>query len=474
MSVQPTRACVSPDPRVLVIDDYDFTLTVRRGHVVVRSGGNDRVISRLEAAKTRNGIARIIILAHVGTVSMEVIRWAAALDIAIFQVSRDGTIGFISPGASSSDARIIRQQVLAQPGMPGEHLGLELTRKLLTAKLQGQRDIIRDLFRTDTTAIERQISAVTAAGDLRGMLAAEGNAAMPYWKTWQDHVFVPWDVEAMRYIPGHWSRFGGRAGINTVANGYSNTSNRNAVDFTSACLNYAYKICETEAMYACHILGLHPGIGIGHGTHDGKPGMALDIIEPLRPIADRVVLSYLDYGSGIPLGDDGKPAYISKECAYELDNGTCRLFPPMTTRLATAVSMAVAGEAMRYAEQAVKAIAPGTNAMLNAPKDVRLRNRPVTAGKLSPDITPADLIPGHVREYVSALLPVRVTSGVPVDTWTVLAGIIAHDVYGASWQSVEVLGIDSRTCRARLAQWEETGVWPKIRAEITRPGVSQG
>ena len=287
------RARVSPDPRVLVVDDYDFTLTVRRGHVVVRSGSGERKISRLDAAKTRNGIARIIILSHVGSISVEVMRWAQALDVAIFQVSRDGSIGFVSPGASSSDGRIIRQQVLAQAGMPNERIGLDLTRTLLTAKLRGQRDIMHELFRSDTSDIDRQLTALQTAKDLPSMLAAEGNAAMPYWKTWQDQVFVPWELEALRYIPGHWSRFGGRAGVDTVANGYSNTSNRNAVDFTGACLNYAYKICETEAMYACHILGLHPGLGIGHGTHDGKPGMALDIIEPLltdrRP--HRVVLS---------------------------------------------------------------------------------------------------------------------------------------------------------------------------------------
>src|ERR1700761_2896598 len=99
---------MTPDSRTVIIDGYNFSLTVRRGHVVVREGKEERIISRVQSAKTTAGIARIIILSHVGYISMEVIRWAASLDVAIFQVSRDGTIGFCSPGLIRSDARLFK------------------------------------------------------------------------------------------------------------------------------------------------------------------------------------------------------------------------------------------------------------------------------------------------------------------------------------------------------------------------------
>lgn len=470
----PVRARVSPDHRVVVIDqDYDFNLCVRRGHVVVKSGGHERVISRMDAAKVRDGVARIIILSHVGTVSVEVMRWAQALDIPVTQISRDGSIGFCSPGSLSSDGRIIRHQVLAGEGMPYEHRGQVLTRELLLAKMRGQHDIVTGMFGIEDLGYERWLENIRSADTTRGMLAAEGNTAAAYWRLWKDRVFVPWELDALRYIPAHWSRFNGRATVATVANGYSNTSNRCATDFLNACLNYGYKVAETEAMYACHILGLHPGIGVQHGTHDGKPGMALDILEPLRPIVDRTVLSYLDYGRGIPFDDTGKPAYISKDCAYELTDGTCRLFPPMTTRLATAVSMAVAPDAMRFAELAVRTLAPGVNTGMKAPRDARLRKRPGVPGVLAPGITTPDLVPDAIWDAVAPYIPLRHASGITVDERTVLAGIVAHDLYGASWPSVEVLGIDARTCQSRLAFWEKSGVWPKIRGEITRPGISQ-
>ena len=217
---------------------------------------------------------------------------------------------------------------------------------------------------------------------------------------------------------------------------------------------------------------LHPGIGIAHGTHDGAPGMALDLLEPLRPIVDRTVLSYLDHGNGMPFDDTGKPAYMHRECAYEFTDGTCHLSAPMTTQLATVVSMAVAPDAMRYAELAVKTLAPGINTSLKASRDARLSKRPTHSGVLAPDITTTDLIPDAVWDAVSRYVPIRQTSGVPVDERTVLAGVVAVQVYGASWSSVRALGIHEVTCKSRLALWEETGVSAKIRSEITRPGIS--
>lgn len=62
-----TRALMNPDPRTVIIDGYDFALTVRRGHVVVKQGNRERVLSRIDAAKTSDGIARIIILSHPDT-----------------------------------------------------------------------------------------------------------------------------------------------------------------------------------------------------------------------------------------------------------------------------------------------------------------------------------------------------------------------------------------------------------------------
>jgi CRISP-associated protein Cas1 len=468
------RARVTSDPRVVVIDDYAFTLCVRRGHVVVKSSNGERVISRMDAAKTRDGIARIIILSHVGTVSMEVLRWASALGVCIYQVSRDGAIGFCTPGLVTADARMYKQQVLAQPRMPNEATGLGIVRELLTAKIAGQLEVLR-MMGQDSARIAECITMMAGCKDIRSMLAVEGNAAIAYWKAWERSVFVPWEPAAMKYIPVHWNKFNGRAGVITRGNGYADSSNRNARDFVNACLGYAYKVCETEAMYACYATGLHPALGLSHGAiHEDKPAMTLDLMEPLRPIADRVVLSYMDHGNGIPFDDTGKPAYISEESAVELDDGTCRLFPPMTNQLAATVSMAVAPHAIQWAENTARNLAATAHISIVAPFDPRLKNRD-SRKDLDMASTPRDLIPDHVWERVRTLIP-EVPPGVGrrSDPRAILAGIVAHEIYGISWPKVATgFHLDWRTCRRRLGDWQETAAWEKIKAEITRPGVSR-
>jgi hypothetical protein len=279
----------------------------------------------------------------------------------------------------------------------------------------------------------------------------------------------------MKLLPAHWNTFGGRAGTVTRANGYAESSNRNAVDFVNACLNYAYKICETEAMYACHATGLHPALGLSHGAvHEDSPAMALDIMEPLRPVADRVVLSYLDHGNGIPLDDTGKPAYISHDCAVELEDGTCRLFPPMTNYLATAVSMAVAPHAMRWAESIAMNLAATAHISVVAPFDPRIRQR-AGSRELDTASTPCDLIPDHVWERVRELIPV-VPPGIGrrSDVRSLLACVIAHEVYGVTWpKASSQFHVDFRTARRRLEDWQETGIWDGIHSEITRAGVTR-
>lgn len=465
--VYPCRAPMVPDPRVVIIDGYAFFLGVRSGHLVVREGsGEPRRIARLDAADKRGGVARIIILSHVGTVSMEAVRWCAAMGVAVFQVGRDGRIGFTSPGAQTSDARIIERQVLAPDAVRAA-----IMRELLSAKVTGQRQIAEELFSADASVIKQSELGIADAATVPEMMSYEGKAAGAYWRMWVPRVRVPWTGEALRYIPDHWQRFSGRQGVSSKANGWDDASNANATDFVNACLNYGYKVAETEAMYACHVFGIHPGIGIAHGTHDGKPGLALEILEPLRPIAERVVLSFTSYGQGHSFGDDGKPVRITKDCAYELDNGVCRLFQPMTSRLSSAVSMAVAPHAIQWAEYVVSKIAPGNKAARLAPVDRRIRPRPVTRGKLAPDVTVEDLVPGHVWEIIRPLLPERNGRGKFADTRTVLAGICAIEIHGCVPSHVSALGIDYRACAARLARWQRAGIWDQVRAELTRAEI---
>ena len=467
----------SADPRVIIVDGHGVALTVSRGHVVIRDGDGstrrERKLSRIDS-KTSDGIARIIVLATTGYISFEVMRWADNLGIAIFQVDRDGNTVFCSPGQITADGRLHKFQVLAQPGMPNEAIGFTMMREILTAKLSGQQEVLASM-KQPVDMLMKSSARLSDARNMDDLLGTEGRAASDYWKAWKGRVYVPWGLEALKFIPAHWSSFPARSGITTKANGYEAT-NRGATDFINACLNYAYKICETESMYACHAIGLHPGLGISHSELFAKPGMALDLMEPLRPIADRAVLSFLDYGNGIPLGNNGMPAYLPKECAYETDDGICRLYPPMTHALAAKVSMAVAPHAAKWAQMIAQNLSNTMRMKLTIASDPRISERTEPPGKdvLSPNLKPEDLIPDHIWETVKPLIPARGGQGGPiVDLRALLAGIVAHEMYGASWSSLPTaFNVSWHTCRRRLDQWKVQGAWDAIKAEITKPGVS--
>jgi hypothetical protein len=136
------------DPRVIIADGYGVRLTVNKGHVVIYDGNaenkRERRLSRVDA-KTNDGIARIIVLAETGYVSLEVLRWCKALNIGITQLDRYGDIIMMSPG-QTGDPRVLRAQVLAGPGMPYAAAGAAMMSELLTAKITGQADIAETLL----------------------------------------------------------------------------------------------------------------------------------------------------------------------------------------------------------------------------------------------------------------------------------------------------------------------------------------
>jgi CRISPR-associated endonuclease Cas1 len=455
----PRRAAVMPDPRVLVVDGYAATLAVRGGHLVVKSDGTEQRVPRIEAIRTRDGIARILIFSRVGSVTMEVTRWCESLGIAMFQVSRDGSIGFCTPGLIPKDARLIKRQVQCQPDGVDATIGLGITRNLLTEKVYGQLRNL-ELMTADTSKHEESLKGLATAPTIRAMQGYEGHAAIAYWKEWKNRVHVPFDKIALHYVPEHWQRFNGRTSVNRT-DGFTESSNQNATDFVNACLNYAYKIAETEAMYACAMLGLHPGIGISHDAiYDNKAALALDVLEPLRPVTDSVVLSYLEYGRGAPMTDDGKPFRISKDSVYELETGVCRLVPPITSYLASAVSMTVAPVAIRIAEMIATAITTTRKAIPARPVDPRLHQRE-NATLLHESVTVVDLVPDNAWTEIQSMLPRY--GRYETNERAILAAIVAHETYNVSWHtSADRFSQNYRSVRKRFDMWSKTGLLDQI------------
>ncbi|MFW5697991.1 MAG: CRISPR-associated endonuclease Cas1 [Fimbriimonadaceae bacterium] len=63
------------------------------------------------------------------------------------------------------------------------------------------------------------------------------------------------------------------------------------IDPFNAMLNYGYALLLSQTVQSCESAGLHPDGGYLHADRPGRPSLALDLMEPFRPVlVDRVVL----------------------------------------------------------------------------------------------------------------------------------------------------------------------------------------
>ena len=86
-------------------------------------------------------------------------------------------------------------------------------------------------------------------------------------------------------------------------------------------MNYLYAILESESRLALATLGLDPGIGVLHNDLRSRDSLACDLMEPVRPKVDELLLQLLT-------------GQLRREWFFEQRDGNCRLIarsPPSET-----------------------------------------------------------------------------------------------------------------------------------------------
>lgn len=464
---------------IIVADGYGIRISVNRGHLTIEDGLSSARRKRVIPKQPRE-VKRIVILGGNGAITFDAMRWCSDLGIGIVQIERDGRLLMTTPGLTelaSEDARLISAQVRAQDS---PDVSLRIIRSMQAAKISGQADVAREVLKNDreSTSIAdaaRRISTCRALGD---MLGTEGSAAKCYWRAWQQTVYAPFAPDRLSLIPAHWYQFSSRTSLRNP-----NKAGKNATDPINAMLNYAYAIAESECRIACLIMGLNPVIGLGHGKSRRKDSLVYDIMESVRPHADRAVLSLLDTGRGVPLDPDtGKPGYLSTRWFCESGSGVVSLVAPLTHVISERVMAAVATDAGRSAEYVTRVIGEASNVRVR-PHSIRgqvtlgvVQERRGTGGKTVPvrladDTTPVDVIPDSLWARIAPLIPPDPSKRCP-DLRSVTAGITVREFHQTPWHSIPAgLGISSDACRTRFVRWNELGAWEKIKREIVKSGL---
>ena len=308
---------VAPPGPVCVADGQGLSVHVHRGHLVVADGiGRHRRERRYH--KATHGLTRLVILGSTGTLSLDALRYCDRLDICVAVIDRgEDRPSFLTVPKGTDDARLRRAQATARD--PG--IDLVVSRMLLGAKLMGQAKVSREVFGAEGPAdsidtLREQLAQSTSLDEIRQL---EASAAACYFNAWAGSPlavpkFVSKDAQS---VPEHWHRFDGRRSVL-----YSNNGNRKAERPVNAILNYLYALLEVEAVLACHVVGLDPGLGMMHADARGRQSMALDLMEPVRPLVDGWTLDLL-----------AKKSFKKSDFA-EAPDGQVRLLAPLTHELA--------------------------------------------------------------------------------------------------------------------------------------------
>jgi CRISPR-associated endonuclease Cas1 len=299
---------------VLTVDGYGLHLAVRHGHLNITDGiGPHRRTRTLPRAQRT--VRRIVILGHTGTLTLDAIRWCADIGIALIQIDSDGRVLMVGNNSARTDSRLLRAQAAAA----GSEVGIAIARQLLGAKVDGQAGIAHDeLANTEIATAVRLISVdLQQATDLRVCRDLESQAANAYFAAWTA-VGCRFTKQDQGRVPSHWHQFTVRGSPLTR----SGHSPRKAADPINALLNYGYALAEAEARIAALTVGLDPGVGIVHTDRKDRDSLALDLLEPLRPVVERHVLTLTTTRT------------FRAADFTETRDGRCRLRPPLTHDIA--------------------------------------------------------------------------------------------------------------------------------------------
>jgi CRISPR-associated endonuclease Cas1 len=300
--------------RVYVASGYGLKLYVNRGHLIVHDGiGRQRRTVRFNRATSR--LRRIVVLGHSGFITFEALHWLRDVGAALVHIGRDGKLITRSAGYGRDDPRLRRAQALAATS----DVGLGIVRELLMQKLHGQSAVVDALTDNDAvisarTAIHEASGVLNGADTMQQLRLVEAQAAREYFGALAA-VPIRFTRADRDRVPEHWRRFGSRVSPLTSAN-------RLAANPANAILNYLFALIEAEAAFACHAVGLDPGIGLLHADQKARDSLALDLMEPIRPDAERYLLDLLTHNT------------FRARDFHETRNGNCRLRPPLTNRLA--------------------------------------------------------------------------------------------------------------------------------------------
>jgi CRISPR/Cas system-associated endonuclease Cas1 len=298
---------------VLTIHGFGVRVRLQSGHLEIEDGvGLERRSIRL--ARVGHGLKRLVCISEDGFITLSALKWLSDVGASFLMLDRMGKVLFVAGPSAPSDARLRRAQA---DGLKNG-VGLEISRALIHAKLEGQERLVRDRLKDPVSAdaIAGLRTKLVGADRVEVIRALEAYAAIAYFGAWRD-VPVLWPKADLRKVPERWRTVGARQ--SPLSGGP-----RLAVTPVHAILNYLFSVLESESRLALTALGLDPGLGLGlHADTPNRDSLALDVLEPVRPQLENWVYEWIT----------DEP--LRRSDFFETANGSVRLMSDFASQLST-------------------------------------------------------------------------------------------------------------------------------------------
>ncbi len=299
----------------IYVRDPETTLATDSSHFTLRSKGRkigrippmmiDRMILEPGVEVTRNALDRL-----------------GALGIPVTFLGPEGDVRarLVPPWRADPKPRLGQARAFFDP-----ELSLVLARRWVDAKLANSVTVIRRYLANHSSTtlsgawkdIQQMRAKAAAAPELASLLGHEGAAARVYFSGFGEMLRAPWA-------------------------GFTGRNRRPPKDPVNAVLSYSYGLISHQLHACSEAVGLDPYVGFLHGGDYNRPALALDLMEPFRPVlGDRLALRLINLGTlredqfhspdglhnGIRITSDARHAVIEsferwvQECDPDLNLG---------------------------------------------------------------------------------------------------------------------------------------------------------
>ena len=211
--------------------------------------------------------------------------------------------------------------------------GLQMAGRIITAKLYNQRRVLQRLnaSRADPaqTSPPGGSGAIPAAEIQSPEAAPQSPVRSPQSAIdWLDAIFASLktsqSIDELRGYEGASTAryFQAWASFLPEAFPFERRSTRPPLNAVNACISFGATLVYTEAVAFIHAHGLDPALGMLHTTENGRWSLALDLMEPFRPVlVEALALDLFSHqilnadhfeprNGGIYLNEDGRKKFI--------------------------------------------------------------------------------------------------------------------------------------------------------------------